>query len=616
MKKKAEMAGWAVLVFVLVTMMGCGGGGSGSTIQSSPLTPVDRPVVVSGLEQQPTNGPTGKVSFKMHVYDVGTVKSAVRTPMGGGPVDYQTEYRQRVANVGITFWDEVTAEWRYSFSFAVINGDVIAQIEGLIPGAYRMTANAVSGSGVFTFFSGETTVEVVAEKDNHVKLIMDPCQTAGVSIAVSDLPTSNPRDAQILSMTTNGNQISSQDSGYVYDSKFYFWAQIQLYPEPATKLQYSVKDGSGKVYVQEVSFNILDFIDNIIAASRYEITYVADTSLTIDIVWAPAYTVSLTPTAFNGVRPIVAGSTGVEILSVDITVKKDPVAIQKIELGAISSSSMNSIALVMIFDESTIVGSGMFMNGSDVRGTFIFNSVLEIPAYSIKTLTVKLDFAPMSFYDDTGHNIRLKYLGSSGTNMATGESVEDKTPLDGQITADVFRSVLRISALPLPTATLQNGTNVLYRFADSANAAGDIDVFRKTVRITRSAGILINNLRLVDESTGVTTPLTDANSGGEYGFNFEQAKTIAAGTQKAFALTAEVSGVNQGSWLVTEMLGDQDDFKNLTADQAANPQFVGETNNNFIWSDRNKQSHDLNSQDWHNGALVEGFPLPPAILTK
>ena len=616
MKKKAEMAVWTVLVFVLVTMMGCGGG-SGSNIQSAPLGPADRPVVQSGLDQQPTSGPTGKVSLKMHVYDVESsslsVKSAAKVILGGGmPIDYSLEYRKRVASIGLTFYDEVTGEWKYSFPFAVINGDVVAEMEGLIPGNYLMTGSAVSANGEFTFFSGETSVTVEAEKNNHAWLAMSPCSTTGARISVKDLPTTSPSDAQVTSAAANGDTISSQDSGYLYEGKFYFWTQVQLDPEPAIKLEYSVKDENGKIYIQEIGFNILDFIDNVIASGSYEIVYVpSSTNLTVDVIWSPAYTVSLGWTELSGVRPIVAGSTGVEMMAVDITTKKDPVAIQKIELGAVYSSSTHGISLVTIFDGSTMIGSGMFLNSSNASSTFLLTSSLQVSAYSTKTLTVKVDFALISSIGSIVNNVRLKYLSSSGVNEATGEAVEDKTLLSGQVTADTFKSLLKVSALPLPTTILQNGTNVLYRFADSADVAGDIDLLRKTFRLIRSAGVLTSNLRLMDEATGASTLLTDTNSGGEDGFNFEPIKTIAAGTQKSFALMAEVSGVVQGSWLATEMVGDQDAYKNLTAEQAVDPKFVGETNNNCIWSDRTKSPNS-----WHNGALIDGFPSSAVTLSK
>jgi len=348
-----------------------------------------------------------------------------------------------------------------------------------------------------------------------------------------------------------------------------------------------------------------------------------------------SYTVSLSSGAVY-VKPISAGSTGVEMLSLDIAVKNCPIAIQTIELG---NFSLTGVGLVTIFDGSTLVGSGMFMSGWDARSVFALYPAVRISAHSKRTLRVMVDFPLMLLNTDAGEVARVQYYGSSGVNMVTGgtvkDTVGDKSWLSGQAVGYIFKSTLRVDALKLPTGELRDGTNVLFRVADTASVFGDIDIYRKTFMVTKSLGLSITNLRLVDEETGISIPASlvdqetglpiplpdvDPNSSIIYGFNFEQARTILAGTRKSFALTAEVSGVSPWSFITAEMLWNDGIVvtNQVAADLRDEPLPFGKDKVHlvwFIWSDMSKIPHNLNSADWHNGDTVDGFPLPAATLS-
>lgn len=449
MKKRLSKAAVVVISLAFFVAMGCSGSSGG--LQTQALAPEDKPVVVDARDQQPTDGPTGDMEFKIKFYDPSS-NSAVAAKVASDTnfIDYQAEYRRRVANVGATFWDDATGEWRYGYSFEVINGEVVVKIKGIIPGTYRVSLHAVSERGIFNLFYGNATVTLKAGERNYARMVLESQNISYLSMAVAGLPDEalgadyDRLAVQVVSIAENSDILysSPEQTGYFREGWFYFWAEIQLNPSPATKLQYSIKDQRGKVYVQEINFNILDLIDGIIATEdfAYRFTYEALTDLTMDVLFPDqvGYAVSLTDNGFPGYQDIgiPRGAVGVEMLSVSFTAKEDSVLIDCFRLAAKSTGSMAyGINWVTIWDGSVLVGSGAFAIGTDVNAAFFINPALRIPAGSTKTLAVQIDIASDVVLGD---RVRIDYIGSSGVDEVTGEMVEDSTVLENKVSGYIM----------------------------------------------------------------------------------------------------------------------------------------------------------------------------------
>jgi hypothetical protein len=289
----------AIMLITLATALtGCG---SSHTIQTQPIATTDTPTIADGRTQQPTAKATGSLSFRLAVTNPAvdgpkkTAKAAMATVASGGggggsvAIDYPLEYRKRVDQINVTLWEEATGNWKYSFPFKVVNGEVVAKMEGLIPGTYRITIDAGANSMNVTFFHGETTGEVKAGEDSHVKAVLETLTAMRTVFAISSMPgnfdSATPIAYQSVSKTANNEPYYSDGTAWIDGEKIVVPAEVQLSPEPGVKVELSVTDKDGKVFIQTIEFNILTLIDNIIANGYQDVAYTPSTSLTIDIVW-------------------------------------------------------------------------------------------------------------------------------------------------------------------------------------------------------------------------------------------------------------------------------------------------------------------------------------------
>lgn len=499
---------------------------------------------------------------------------------------------------------------RYKFEVNVLaDGRYDGKFKGLEVGNYFAYVYANAEGGYWAFEHIKIPVSVVVGQARKLEVVL---RQTGSMLVPFKLPVSagsfeEGREYQVIMQSAepefSTNNWARYENGNLY---FQLWAYKPY--KTGGQIEISVKDKVEDIINFKVPVNIMNYV----ATNGDPITLNPMVSQTggidVDIKFAHevGYTVALDRAALEiGVKATVAGSTRNGMLALKITTKGHPYGMQKLELNSYSSNPYNNgVAWVEVYDGAVLVGNGVLFH--DRNSMFIFNSVLSIPANSVKILMVKVDF--QSFPNtNAGDAVRINYVSSSGVLLDTAEVVEDRNPLDGQVTAYLYRSVPRVTIMPLPDSTLRNGTNVLYRAKVEADANGDIDWFRQTYKFSKTNGVTLANLRIVDEVNDWALAVTDNNSAGEYGFNFPDAFTIGPGSFKIFALKAEVSGAVPGSHIATQMVGDEQQYKNLPAAQASDPRFTGETNNNFVWTDKRSYTHSLTTEDWHNG---KGVSLP------
>lgn len=153
---------------------------------------------------------------------------------------------------------------------------------------------------------------------------------------------------------------------------------------------------------------------------------------------------------------------------------------------------------------------------------------------------------------------------------------------------------------------LRDGANHLMNITVAANAAGDVNLRRLTVRITESIeAIALGSVVLIDTADGTTVatvPATfDVATTTTYNVVFNFDRIIAAGGSRTFRVELPgVGGTAVGNTLVTELLGD------VTA---------GVTGN-LLWRDGSHPAAAADAVANINGHLVTTFPAPAFTLTR
>lgn len=298
---KGKLRGLMAAALVILAMAICGCGGT-KGMETQPVTPTDTPTVIDGRDQQPTTAATGSLSFKLTVTDpaVGSPKQAAKAAAatvvsggdGGVAINYPSEYRKRVDDIIVTLHEKATGEWKYSFPFKVVNGEVVAKMEGLIPNAYTITVEAgVTNCQLWMiFFYGQGEGDVRANKEETVRVILETKDVIAAQFRIDCLPEAFDRNAPLNVKWSNsdehGNAYPGESLGWFEDNSYHFGAMILAYPDPATTMSYSLTGTNGKIYTQTFGIDILSLIDNAKSGDGWHpVTYNPNSGLNIGIVW-------------------------------------------------------------------------------------------------------------------------------------------------------------------------------------------------------------------------------------------------------------------------------------------------------------------------------------------
>ncbi|MFH1226145.1 MAG: hypothetical protein V1684_02600 [bacterium] len=364
-------------------------------------------------------------------------------------------------------------------------------------------------------------------------------------------------------------------------------------------------------------------------------------------------------------RLIAANTTGNTLTVLRFKATAEPINVTKVRLAMVSgSSTTNDLANVYIYDGSTLLGSGVLGTGNSTGGTanasstFTLTTPISIPTNGEKVITIKADVAPISTTDTTatsGHYLAIDYYGSTstseniGTGVSSGASIANYSSTTSQAGAYIHRSVPTVAAVTLPSSTLVNSTMVIGKFKVTADAKGDIDLYKFTYYFATTSGstgdLGVDTLTLYDVTEAAevtchvsTTLYADANhyfefyftnvgSGGTSGSG-TTTRTVAAGTSRTFEIRGVVTGVASGASLSSQLEGDSATTAKAsgTYSQAAST-VDSDTHNDFIWADFSDVDHSASTSsaintsttDWYNGYLVSGLPssnLPAQVLSQ
>lgn len=345
---------------------------------------------------------------------------------------------------------------------------------------------------------------------------------------------------------------------------------------------------------------------------------------------------------------VAANTIGNTMTVLRMKATAEQITITKMRLSLTSgSSTANDLALVYVYDGSTLLNTGGSTlgtgnatgNTANASSTITFSTPLVIAANQEKQITIKADINPItpdSTIATSGHGIAVNFYGATDTSEnaatgASGASIANYSVTTAAPLTRIHRSVPTLTVIDLPTTKLGDGTKVLSKFSVKADPKGDIDLYKFTFTIaTTTAGLAISNLTLVDttDSSEVivyasTTNFYKAAQGTEGIAEFVllaspgtpggtiTPRTIAAGATRTFELRGTVAGSTTSSQISTVIMGDtaRDLASGTYMDVAATVN--GWTNNDFIWSDWSVASHSTGAAaaaDWTNGQLVNGLP--------
>ncbi len=345
-----------------------------------------------------------------------------------------------------------------------------------------------------------------------------------------------------------------------------------------------------------------------------------------------------------------AGSTGNVVGVYKFRASNEAVNLNRIGLTLTNSasSSPSDLIQVSIWDGATQVGTAVF-TGANTVATSTFASPVVLPKDADKTLTVKVDFAAIgtSQPGTEGHLIAVDYnsadsTGTQGTGALSGSTLNatGSTAVSG---VRIFKSFPTLTKLAVPTNTLNNGEQKLLRFSVSANSAGDVGIYKFTVRIaTTTATVSSINVRAYTDSS-FSTPVSGLTSDGSMlstaltGATWASSATdlevfaqtsggasttvqVPAGATRYFEVVGTIAGATSGASVQTQLQGDAA-FPSLAASTFMSTAFAinSDTNNDFIWSPNATSTSVVASSDWTNGFGLVGLPasnMSAEVLSK
>jgi hypothetical protein len=197
----------------------------------------------------------------------------------------------------------------------------------------------------------------------------------------------------------------------------------------------------------------------------------------------------------NGYSIVSANTTGNIVATYKVKAVNEAINLNKLglKLTNTASSSSSDLVQVTVWDGSEQVGSVVF-TGSNTVATTSFATPVVLTKDTDKVLTVKADFAGIgtSAAGTQGHLFAIDVnasdtTGTEGTGAGSGSTINLATSGSSASTAvsgvRVFKSFPTFAKLSVPTNTLNNGEQKLLRFSVSANSAGDVGIYKFTVRV-------------------------------------------------------------------------------------------------------------------------------------
>ncbi len=338
-----------------------------------------------------------------------------------------------------------------------------------------------------------------------------------------------------------------------------------------------------------------------------------------------------------------AGSSDVTMGVLKFHAANEDITLEKVslQLTNTASSSASDIVKVSLYDGSTKVGEAIF-TGTNTNATSTLTGSFVIPADGDKLMTVKADLSAIGTGQPgtQGHLIAIDYdgddtTGTRGTGAASGTAVNTSSTSDTAMSGvRMYRSFPTLTKVDVPTNTLDNGQKSLLRFKVSADSAGDVGLYKVTIRLaTTTATVSGLNVYAYTDS-GFSTPVsglrtdgamltTDSNATwASSATDLEIVSTaviqVPAGGDRYFDVKGTVAGAASGASVSTQLQGDAA-FPALAGFMDSATNIDGDTNDDFVWSPNATTTSGSTANDWTNGYGISGLPaanMTAEVLSK
>ena len=180
----------------------------------------------------------------------------------------------------------------------------------------------------------------------------------------------------------------------------------------------------------------------------------------------------------------------------------------------------------------------------------------------------------------------------------------------------VYKAYPTFERVALNSSTLGNGTVDLFKFTVSA-VNGDIGLYGLTFDVA-TTGCTATDLYLYNQTDGDlvlndtagTAPLGVWQTiGTNWTTNYSSSEVIvASGTTETFYLQGLIAGASSGDSISVKLAGDSAHVAGTDTLMHTAAEVDTDSNDDFIWSDRNAGSHGTGTDDWTNGYLISGLP--------
>ncbi len=331
-----------------------------------------------------------------------------------------------------------------------------------------------------------------------------------------------------------------------------------------------------------------------------------------------------------------AGTTGVTLGTLRFTSTNEALSLTRVALqmsNSAASSSPNNLTQVTIWDGGTQVGTAIFAGTRFATSTL--SSTVTIPANSFKVLTVKGDLATIGTgaAGTEGALIQVDYdngdsTGTQAVGASSGATISRTTSADSAVDGvRVFKSYPTFAQVA-GGGTLTTATGVvLDTFTVTANAAGDVGIYKFVINVATSSGsavagtTTVSNLKVYaytssgatvsgytdgqvvatiaslvsGDNDAVLSAILQVPAGQTYTFKVKGDTTLTAGT-----------GTFTGN-VTTKVLGDSA-YPTFGTLMSAAATVDGDASDNFIWSPNATTTAVALSNDWTNGYGVPGLP--------
>lgn len=322
---------------------------------------------------------------------------------------------------------------------------------------------------------------------------------------------------------------------------------------------------------------------------------------------------------------VSANTTGNVVAQYKFRATNENINLTKLGLK-LTSGNAADLSNVSVWDGSTQVGSATF-SGTSTTAIVTLSTPVTLTANTDKILIVKADLAAQGtgMPGTAGALVKVDYDNvNTGNTQGTGSDSGLTLNATGSSTTvagvRVFKSYPTFSKItPLPSGTLNNGSQSLMRFKITAATNGDIGIHKFTFRLsTTTANVVAFNVYAYADS-GFSTPVSGLSSSGQmmasdvtgatlYNADIDifaqtsgAASTtvqVPAGQSRYFDVQGNVTGAATGATVQTTLQGDAaypvGDVTNATTVQS-------DTNNDFIWSPNTTTASTPNTVDWTNG---------------